>query len=209
MINNEQRQLQARKRRRVQTTRRESKPPSDTALYYFCLHKYSFPLAIQTAAANKTATLCISGSKNKMQDPMKKRSLEDMRNEKAAANGADSMEIDSTDVLQRRDLMTLLSRPSPFANESGALPIGEFEPLSIKSPHITTSDLVESPLTQAKVLVVGAGGLGCEILKNLALSGISNVHVIDLDSIDITNCECCDIVLRSVPISVCIENATF
>jgi len=28
-----------------------------------------------------------------------------------------------------------------------------------------------------------------EILKNLALSGISDVHVIDLDSIDITNCE--------------------
>lgn len=129
---------------------------------------------------------------------MKKRSLEDMRNEQAA-NGADSMEIDSTDVLQRRDLMTLLSRPSPFANESGALPIGEFEPLSIKSPHsngkVTTSDLMESPLTQAKVLVVGAGGLGCEILKNLALSGISNVHVIDLDSIDITNREFCDFVL--------------
>jgi ubiquitin-activating enzyme E1 C len=34
---------------------------------------------------------------------------------------------------------------------------------------------------------VGAGGLGCELIKNLSMSGIANVHIIDMDTIDVTN----------------------
>jgi len=64
-----------------------------------------------------------------------------------------------------------LERGGPFTHES-------FEP----SPQIL--DFVRKT---CKLLVVGAGGLGCELLKDLALMGFKHIHVIDMDTIDVSN----------------------
>ena len=68
------------------------------------------------------------------------------------------------------NIKKLLERTSPFVQE-------DFE------PNKENFNL----LSQVKILVVGAGGLGCELLKDLALMGFGNLHVIDMDTIDLSN----------------------
>src|SRR6201996_7235795 len=70
----------------------------------------------------------------------------------------------------RKYLDNILSTTSPYTEEHFM-------------PGFETIDSLES----SRVLVIGAGGLGCEILKNLALSGFKDIHVIDMDTIDVSN----------------------
>lgn len=48
-------------------------------------------------------------------------------------------------------------------------------------------DGCEEAIRKARLLVVGAGGVGCELVKNLASVGFGHVTLVDLDTIDFSN----------------------
>lgn len=90
-----------------------------------------------------------------------------------------------------KHLDKILCRRGPFADE--AFSPGEetqsflrntCKVLVIGASLCNRRELV---LTSAFALSAGAGGLGCEILANLALLGFRDIHVIDMDTIDISN----------------------
>jgi len=76
----------------------------------------------------------------------------------------------------------LTTRTGPLANA------GNYGTLFEPSLPFEPSEMVLTFLrSHARVLVVGAGGLGCELLKDLALSGFGKIDVIDMDTIDVSN----------------------
>lgn len=64
----------------------------------------------------------------------------------------------------------ILERPGPFC-----------------TPLHPSLEGLEFIMKTCTILVIGAGGLGCELLKDLALMGFRNIHVIDMDTIDLSN----------------------
>ena len=74
------------------------------------------------------------------------------------------------DRFARQSLGTLYSR------------IKQVSPLSY-----LRQDMSNSLIHQARILMVGAGGIGCELLKNLVLTGFGEIHIVDLDTIDLSN----------------------
>ena len=112
-------------------------------------------------------------------------------------------EIDETNVAQARQLAgaSAASRqapPGPRINEPPTgprrLPVVSEKPLHIpnlQTDRLGTFDLISwwerDKVRAAKVLVVGAGALGNEVVKNLALMGVGHVLVVDFDNVEMAN----------------------
>lgn len=75
--------------------------------------------------------------------------------------------------LQKRwnHVRRVLERPGPFCHP-------EF---------VASADILENLMKTCKLLVIGAGGLGCELLKDLAFYGFKDINVIDMDTIELSN----------------------
>ncbi len=74
------------------------------------------------------------------------------------------------------------------------LPVAPEKPLQVTNPQtdrLATFNLISwwerEKVEKARVLVVGAGALGNEVIKNLVLMGIGNIFIIDFDTIEMAN----------------------
>ena len=90
-----------------------------------------------------------------------------------------------TDIERFEDVQKILTRTGPLADlrNYGTL----FEAPDGPVPFEPMPEILGFLKQQCRALVIGAGGLGCELLKDMALSGFGNIDVIDLDTIDVSN----------------------
>lgn len=42
---------------------------------------------------------------------------------------------------------------------------------------------LQAKITASKILVVGAGGIGCEVLKNLVLCGFKDIEIVSVQMV--------------------------
>ena len=78
---------------------------------------------------------------------------------------------------------------APSSNDAGNGTNGDAGALTavdLAREAVLEAELYAS-VRKAKLLVVGAGGIGCELLKDLVMTGFEDIEVIDLDTIDVSN----------------------
>lgn len=113
------------------------------------------------------------------------------------------LELDSSNLAQARKLARI--EPAPRVSVSSAsiaeplagprrLLVAQDKPLHIPNLHtdrLGTFEFISwwerDKVAKARIMVVGAGALGNEVLKNLALMGIGHIFILDFDKIEAAN----------------------
>lgn len=109
--------------------------------------------------------------------------------------------INAKNVSQAHELARGMAEPAPSrqaGNEPKTgprrVPIAPEKPIHIPNLHtdrLGTFEFISwwerDKVQNAKVMVVGAGALGNEVIKNLALMGVGNLFIIDFDNIEAAN----------------------
>jgi molybdopterin/thiamine biosynthesis adenylyltransferase/DNA-binding transcriptional regulator YhcF (GntR family) len=111
--------------------------------------------------------------------------------------------INSSNMAKSHELANIPkedTRPRPASLDTSQpvgprrLPVAPEKPLQIPNMHsdrLATFKLISwwerAKVENARVLVVGAGALGNEVIKNLVLMGIGNIFIVDFDTIELAN----------------------
>jgi len=108
--------------------------------------------------------------------------------------------IDESNITQAKEMAgDYVTQPSRQASDEPVtgprrVPISPEKPLHIpnlKKDRLGTFEFISwwerEKVQQAKVLVVGAGALGNEVIKNLTLMGVGQIFIIDFDNIEAAN----------------------
>lgn len=108
--------------------------------------------------------------------------------------------VDETNLTRARELAGLggeaASRPAANEPPTGPLrvPVAPEKPIHIpnlRTDRLGTFEFISwwerEKVADARVLVVGAGALGNDVIKNLALMGVGQIYIVDFDTIEAAN----------------------
>jgi molybdopterin/thiamine biosynthesis adenylyltransferase/DNA-binding transcriptional regulator YhcF (GntR family) len=111
-----------------------------------------------------------------------------------------ALQIDESNLTQAKEMaggaMNNGERQTKNETPTGPIrvPIALEKPIRIpnlQKDRLGTFDFISwwdrEKVQSAKVMVVGAGALGNEVIKNLALMGIGNIFIVDFDKIELAN----------------------
>lgn len=124
---------------------------------------------------------------------MSKRSLSASNTDAAdALTVAQSLPVSDSSaasVVTSADVAPITARPRLDAPVSAAAAAAAAAETNDRFAHICLllGDARFAAVRASRILVVGAGGVGCELLKNLVLTGFQDIVVLDLDTIDVSN----------------------